>query len=206
MAIDTRLSAGTELLSPIENRRSSWLRLFLYFFSLSAVTITVITAIFAYQINHYWASTLREEISRDLIQKANMFAARVNSDRSHNIDVITSQEGQGAGARATVIDSAGKLVADSEIPIVSLDKEGSRPEFVSALHGSIGIQTRSSNKVEVLFVAVPVAGGAVRLAYPLADVESAAARARNMVAIAFGAAILLAVCASAGVASSVSHG
>ena len=83
-------------------------------------------------------------------------------------------EASGArGHRATVIDTNGNAIADSEIAVSTLENEGRLPEFATALRGSTGVEIRSRNGVQVLFVAVPVSGGAVRLAYPLADVEAA---------------------------------
>ena len=55
------------------------------------------------------------------------------------------------------------------------------PEFVAALKGDIGTDTRRSHTVGIpfLYVAAPVAGGAVRLAYPLSDVEAALTHVRR---------------------------
>jgi hypothetical protein len=58
--------------------------------------------------------TLREQIERNLRQKTLMFAYRVEADRQHSLADITAQEGQAAGARATVVDPTGKVLADSE--------------------------------------------------------------------------------------------
>jgi len=102
-----------------------------------------------------------------------MLANRVNADHAHGIDVIASQEGLAAGARATIIDTNGNAIADSETAVSSLKDEGRLPEFATALRGSTGIEVRTRNSAQVLFVAVPVSGGAVRLAYPLADVDAA---------------------------------
>src|SRR5689334_6131103 len=49
-----------------------------------------------------WEGALQAEIERSLTQKAQMFADEVNTNRTRNIVVLTSQEGQRAGARATV--------------------------------------------------------------------------------------------------------
>ena len=126
---------------------------------------------------------LQEEITRTLTQRAQKFAKRIDADRSHGLDVIASQEGQAAGARATVIDKNGNVLADSEIPIAELGNEGGQAEFVSALRGAIGDDARSRNGARVLFVAAPVSGGAVRLAYPLADIEIAGAALKERVVI-----------------------
>jgi two-component system, OmpR family, phosphate regulon sensor histidine kinase PhoR len=123
-------------------------------------------------IKAYVKLSLQEEITRNLTQKAQLIANRVNADRAHSIEVIASQEGQAAGARATVIDTNGQVVADSEVRVSSLQNEGRTPEFVAALRGATGTEIRSRNGAEILFVAVPVSGGAVRLACPVSDVET----------------------------------
>ncbi len=147
--------------------------------------------------DRYWQSVLCVEIERSLTQKAQLFASRVNTDRTHRIEDITSQEGQHAGARATVIDVNGKVIADSQIPVAALENEGRRPEFGTALRGETGMDTRKRNGIPVLYVAVPVSGGAVRLAYPLADVEIAAAHARQVLLLGTLVAVFAAFAISA---------
>ena len=146
---------------------------------------------------------MRVEIERSLVQKAQLFASRVSTDHTSKIEDITSQEGQHAGARATVIDVNGKVIADSEVPIATLESEGQHPEFGTALRGETGIQTRKRNGIPVLYVAVPVSGGAVRLAYPLADISIAAAHARHVLLLGSMVAVLAALAISALAAETV---
>jgi two-component system phosphate regulon sensor histidine kinase PhoR len=164
----------------------------------------LVIALSAFAIVHVtqrrWASVLQDEITRNLTQKAQMLANRVDADHAHGIDVIASQEGQAAGARATIVDSNGKVVADSETPVVSLADEGRRPEFVTALKGSAGIETRSRNRVPVLYVAVPVSGGAVRLAYPMSDVETVSEQMNERFILGCAIAVLISLLASAALA------
>jgi hypothetical protein len=96
-----------------------------------------------------------------------------------------------------VIDTNGNAIADSETPVSSLKNEGRLPEFAAALRGSTGIDVRSRNGAHVLFVAVPVSGGAVRLAYPLADVEAAESEVTHRLLIACVIAIAVAGTVSA---------
>src|SRR5271166_2147771 len=102
-----------------------------------------------------------------------MFAHRVETDRQHSLADIAAQEGQAAGASATVIDPTGKVLADSEAEPGGMDNHGHRGEFVTALGGTIGVEERKSETLGVpfLYVAAPVSGGAVRLAYPLPEIE-----------------------------------
>jgi len=146
------------------------------FFKLMVVFLVVIavTAItLQWTVHKVWERTLRREIERDLAQKAQMFAYRVDADRQHSLADIASQEGQAAGARATVIDPTGKVLADSEADPRGMENETARKEFADALAGHIGLEERKSDALGVpfVYVAAPVSGGAVRLAYPLPDIE-----------------------------------
>ncbi len=124
-------------------------------------------------VHRVWERTLREQIERNLREKTLMFANRVETDREHPLADITSQEGQAAGARATVIDAAGQVLADSEADPSKMENHAHRPEFVAALAGKVGMDERNSRTVNVpfVYVAAPISGGAVRLAYPLPEIE-----------------------------------
>jgi two-component system, OmpR family, phosphate regulon sensor histidine kinase PhoR len=138
---------------------------------LVVIAVTAITL--QWTVHKVWERTLRQQIERDLSQKAQMFAHRVDSDRANDIAAITSQEGQAAGARATVIDPTGKVLADSEADPTTMENHAHRKEFEAALEGHIGVDERKSASLGVpfVYVAAPVAGGAVRLAYPLPEIE-----------------------------------
>ncbi len=187
---------------PAPPRLKVFLILFLSFLALIAAAALSI----GYTVNHFWESALRAEIERSLTQKTLLFASRVNTDRTAKIEDIASQEGQHAGARATVIDGNGKVIADSEVPLAALEKEGQRAEWGTALRGETGIETRERNGIPVLYVAVPVAGGAVRLAYPLADIEIAKEQARRVLLLGCLVAVLAALAISALAAGTVARG
>src|SRR2546422_5591795 len=151
-------------------RKDSWLATFLILFAAFLAMVVATAFAIGQSIQRSWQESMRETITRNLSEKTRMFANRVDTDRSHKIADIASEEGRNAGARATVIDVNGKVLADSEVPVASLEDEGRRAEFVAALRGQTGTDTRKRGAfgVPVLYVAVPVSGGAVRLAYPLA--------------------------------------
>ncbi|MFY9561188.1 MAG: ATP-binding protein [Terriglobales bacterium] len=147
------------------------------FFKLMLVFLLVIgvaTTTLQITVRKIWEQTLREQIERNLRQKTLMFAQRVETDRQHALVDIAAQAGQAAGARATVIDSSGKVLADSEADPRAMENHAQRPEFIAALSGQLGIHQRSSHTLSIpfLYVAAPVSGGAVRLAYPLAEIET----------------------------------
>ena len=151
------------------------------FFKLLAVFLIVIAAtaaILDVMLGGAWEASLRAEIERNLTQKTLLFAHRVETDRAHTLAEIAAQEGLAAGARATIIDASGKVLADSESNPASMENYATRKEFAAALSGKTGENERRSAALGVpfLYVAVPVSGGAVRLAYPLSDVEAVQAQ------------------------------
>jgi two-component system phosphate regulon sensor histidine kinase PhoR len=175
------------------------------FFKLLAVFLIVIAATAVtldLMLGSAWEASLRADIERNLQQKTLLFAHRVEIDRTHSLAEIAAQEGQSAGARATIIDASGKVLADSEATPATMENDASRKEFAAALSGKIGSNERRSATLGVpfLYVAAPISGGAVRLAYPLSDIEAVQAQVhRRMIwgaAVALLIALLIAAVAS----------
>jgi len=171
------------------------------FFKLLAAFLLVIvagTVTLDISIRRSWEDSLRETTASNLRQKAAMFANRVNHDRSTSLQEIAAQEAQAAGARATIIDGTGRVLADSVAQPAALQNLDREPEFVSALKGEIGVNQRRSESLGVpyLYAAAPISGGAVRLAYPLSNLAAGMSGSRNTLllgsSIAFLAALLIA--------------
>jgi len=197
---------GSNLATPkAAGEKPARLRVFLILFLAFGAMIGAADIAVGLTVDRYWKSALRAETERSLTEKAQLFASRINTDHLSKIEDITAEEGQHAGARATVIDGNGKVIADSQVPVVALENEGQRPEFVAALRGDTGIETRNRNGIPVLYVAVPVSGGAVRLAYPLADIEIAKAKARQVLLLGTLIAVLAALAISALAAQTIAR-
>jgi two-component system phosphate regulon sensor histidine kinase PhoR len=173
-------------------------RIFFKLLAAFALVIISATVTLDLSVGKAWERSLTDEIERNLRQKTAMFAYRVESDRQHSLQDIAAQGGQAAGARATIIDHAGLVLADSEANAATMENHARRKEFQAALEGYVGTDTRRSHTLGVpfLYVAAPISGGAVRLAYPLSDVEAATrAVGRKLLvgsALAFVIALLLA--------------
>jgi two-component system phosphate regulon sensor histidine kinase PhoR len=174
-------------------------RIFVKLLVVFGLGIAAATITFDLSIRRAWETSLRQEIERDLRQKTLMFANRVNNGRQRSLADIVSQEGQAAGARATVIDAQGRALADSEVDATTLKNYAQAPEFVAALRGEVGTDIRPSSTIGVpfLYVAAPVDGGAVRLAYPLSDVEAAGAHIRRTLFLGSVVALAIALVVSA---------
>src|ERR1700678_2599826 len=173
------------------------------FLKLMAAFLVVILAaavMFDLLLGGAWEASLRSEIERNLVQKTQLLAHRGETDRSgHSLADIPAQEGQAAGARVTIIDSAGNVLADSEITPGSVERPAEHKEFAAALSGHVGIVQRRSASIGIpfLYIAVPVSGGAVRLAYPLSDVEAVSAQVRHGLELASVLAFLFALIVAA---------
>jgi two-component system, OmpR family, phosphate regulon sensor histidine kinase PhoR len=175
------------------------------FFKLLAVFLLVIAAtagILDVMLGSAWEASMRTEIERNLTQKTLLFAHRVETDRTHTLTEIAAQESLAAGARATIIDASGKVLADSESDPATGENYATHKEFAAALSGKTGENERRSATLGVpfLYVAAPVSGGAVRLAYPLSDVDAVQAQVRGRLlwgsSVAFLIALLIAGAAS----------
>jgi two-component system phosphate regulon sensor histidine kinase PhoR len=163
------------------------------------VVIAAAAVIFDVMIGAAWESSLRSEIERNLLQKTQLLADRVETDRTRPLPDIVAQESHAAGARVTVIDAAGKVLADSEANPADMENHAARPEFAAALAGKTGSNERRSASVGTpfLYIAVPISGGAVRLAYPLSDVEAISAKVRHTLEWASAWAFLFALAVAA---------
>ena len=166
------------------------------------LVIAACTLTLALLIRPAWEGMLRSEIEASLQQKTLLLAARVAASPKDALPQIVQQAAKAAGARVTVIDSSGQVLADSEADPEKMENHATRPEFVAALHGGVGSSTRRSRTVgiDLLYVAAPVPDGAVRMAYPLSLLHEANTQVvRDLVksgAVAVLLAMLLALIAA----------
>jgi two-component system phosphate regulon sensor histidine kinase PhoR len=180
-------------------------RVFFKLLGAFALVIVAAAATLDYTIRRDWENSLREDIQRNLIQKTLMFANRAKYDRG-NVQDLVAQEAHAAGARATLIDASGRVLADSEADETAMENHADRPEFVSALRGEVGTDTRKSRTLSIsfLYVAAPISGGAVRLAYPMSEVDARVGHVRWMLLMGSLATFSVAIVVAAFAAHSIS--
>jgi two-component system phosphate regulon sensor histidine kinase PhoR len=142
----------------------------------------------------------RAELLALLVGRIGLTAA--NADR---LAEVTRVAATAAGARITLIDPTGVVLADSEVPadqIVGLSNHADRPEVVDAIHQGAGYGMRRSDTLKrtLLYVALRVPTttgedgfGVVRLAVYLDQVEAAVAQLRGELLAAGGVGLLLAL-------------
>jgi two-component system phosphate regulon sensor histidine kinase PhoR len=154
-------------------------------------------------------SYFSEHLKEELVDKAKVL---MRSQAVATLDSAKIRElAQAAGARITIVARDGKVLADSEADAATMENHAGRPELRQALSGSMGTITRNSPTlgVDFLYVALPFADGALRLAMPLSAVQQqvTAIRYRILqgVAIAFLPAVLLAAILSRRIAGRLSE-
>ena len=150
-------------------------RIFLKLFAAALIVIAACTISLDLLIGRAWEHMLRSQIETSLRQKASMLATRVQGAPADRLADIVQQAAQASGARVTIIDSTGKVLADSEANPDTMEDHATRPEFDAALRGQAASSTRVSKTVEaeLLYVAVPIRGGAVRMAERLTAIHEA---------------------------------
>jgi two-component system, OmpR family, phosphate regulon sensor histidine kinase PhoR len=172
------------------------------------LVIAVATATLDFAVRRAWETSLRRELQTTLTQKAELFAGQVEHERDRRpLQQIADEVSQAAEARATIIDSGGKVLADTRADPQEMENHATRPEFIAALHGSTGSAQRVSHTVGIpfLYVAAPVPGGAVRLAYPLSSIAQRVRRVRLQLLFASGLALLVALILAALISRAVSR-
>jgi two-component system phosphate regulon sensor histidine kinase PhoR len=138
---------------------------------------------------------LTAHLERELVEKGRILTGSADLDQAHIHEL-----GKAAGGRLTIIARDGGVLADSEGDPLRMENHSGRPEVQQALQGRIGADTRISQTLgtKFLYVALPLPrrDGALRLALPLAVVNSEVAEIRlrilQSIALAFLPAVLLA--------------
>lgn len=169
---------------------------------IAATTVTI-----DYTVRKAWERSLYSNIEQNLSQKVLMFSNRVKSATPQEYAQITKDAESNSGARATIIDKTGHVLADSDANPAEMENHASRPEFIAALSGKLGENSRTSHTVGIdfLYVAAPIQDGAVRLAYPLSAIKDVNSQVRKSLLksslLAVLVALLLAMLASRAISS-----
>jgi two-component system, OmpR family, phosphate regulon sensor histidine kinase PhoR len=150
-------------------------RIFLKLLIAALIIIAACTISLDLLIGRAWENMLRAQIESSLREKTQMLASRVQEVPPARLAAVVRQASQASGARVTVIDATGKVLADSEADPNTMENHATRPEVAAALRGEEASSTRVSKTVgaDLLYVAVPIRGGVVRMAERLTAIHEA---------------------------------
>ncbi len=140
-------------------KKNIFLRIFLSHFLL-AIAISLLLVVFSFRLvkKHYI-----ETLTMDLEKMAFALEVTIEPYISHrnfsSLDSLVKKTGKKIEARITVVDSNGKVLADSEEKPEEMENHGMRPEILQAFYGKTGSSLRFSETVkeEMLYVAIPIA-------------------------------------------------
>jgi two-component system phosphate regulon sensor histidine kinase PhoR len=177
----------------------------LFLISLGLIVVSVVIG-YAYSSREL-ERRMTDEIELDLRVRARLVADRaavapLRFDDQEGWSVLAAELGKMADARITLIDSARRVIGDSDVPDAKLAKveHHERPEMSAALAGKPGRDVRMSATIgrRMLYVAEPVQKegvvvGAARVALPLSQVDTAVGSLQRLTGIAALLAIAAAI-------------
>ena len=161
--------------------RIRW-RLPLAFAVATLVFAGIVALVVALTLRGVFLDRLEDEMSRQAHQYASTLEGAAAGAES--LQALTERVGSAADARFTVIDSEGRVLADSEADPGTLDNHRDRPEVAQALAGHEGRERRRSATLgqEEVYVAIPLpesaeawSKGVVRIAQPAGRIDAALA-------------------------------
>lgn len=151
---------------------------------LSYLTITAFTlVVLVYPLGRVFSARERDRLLRDVERDATVVANLVEDSLEANalphIEDLMASYARDPGGRIVVVNSNGRVVADSADSAAMGSNFSSRPELAEALSGGRAEGTRFSDTLgqDLLYVAVPVASGgrvhgAVRITYPSSALDA----------------------------------
>jgi signal transduction histidine kinase len=174
-------------------------RLFFKVFAAFLLVIVTTAVMMDLLVLRGWKRSLRHEIETALTEKTALAALHVDrSSGGQDRADLAEQIAREAKARVTLVDAAGRVLADTEADPYAMENHASRPEFKAAFAGERLVVERWSHTAQenFLYAAAPVQFGAVRLAVPLKAIDSTIMEVRRVLALvtllAIGIAAVLA--------------
>jgi len=153
-------------------------------------------------LTRYTANRELQYAEQQLHGQARILAPALAAVGPPGLSAWTEQAGRQTGARVTVIDRSGVVLADSQHDASTMDNHAGRPEVRQALSGGMGTSVRHSATLDVdlCYLAVPAAlsgnpAVVLRLAVPLQRIQFSIAEVRwlilraSLVAAVFALAI-----------------
>jgi two-component system phosphate regulon sensor histidine kinase PhoR len=161
--------------------------------------VAVSLLIMDFYLTRYLAMQQTDEVARLLTAQARILAGEL-AGVTGPLEAFAIAGEKRAGARITVIDAHGTVLADSQHDPETMENHAGRPEIREARQGRIGSAIRHSATLnrDLCYLAYPISrdgqpGYVLRLAVPLAELDTAIAAVRGRIVGASLVAALLAL-------------
>jgi len=139
------------------------------------ICLGLIGTITSLSLKRFYQHRIARELETTALLVKNILKGNIEINSIHRSVVELSSQ---IRARITVIDSEGKVLADSDEDPGKMENHKNRPEIKAALANQTGQSIRFSEtiKIDMMYVAVPVKKnddiwGVIRLALPLTEIK-----------------------------------
>ena len=162
------------------------LPVFWHIFLATLLLLSCTLIVTAFYVAHSLKSFYYSQVEKDLKARALLIEEPVQKlfdGNRERLQAFCKKAGRRSATRITVIDTAGRVLADSNEDPEKMELHNTRPEFKKALSGIVGTSIRYSHTLhqDMLYVAVPLAGssgsgdirGALRVSIPLSVTRDA---------------------------------
>lgn len=151
--------------------------------------IVVLLGVLDFYLTGFTARVEIDQIAKSLEEKARLIALDIKRASPLGVTRQKLLEAHGpAEARITWIEPHGVVMADTNANPAEMENHATRPEFIKALAGRSGRSIRFNHtlRIDFLYVAIPLEEngkilGALRLAYPLSDLQQQIAGVRTRI-------------------------
>jgi two-component system phosphate regulon sensor histidine kinase PhoR len=169
-----------------------------------ALVIIVSFGLSAFLLDRNQEANSLQDIKASLIREAYLVESQIpaqylKNENADYLEALVKRLSPKINARITIINSGGKVLADSgksQAEVLKMDNHAARPEIKSALSSGVGEEIHYSRtlKMDMLYIALPIRNqasgvnqeviGVVRLALPLASVQRALSSVRKTIFLA----------------------
>jgi len=185
-------------------------KFFAAFALLTVITVVILSFFLVVQLRSDVEAKISQRLKSNAVLAGEIFRASMSA-AGGDIQLRTRNLAAGLALRITVIDSRGKVLADSEKDASSMENHADRTEFIEAMEKGVGQSTRFSQTLgcPMKYVAVRIEDGreilgVVRIAVPLSEVQLELHRLYEAVLFGALAAICVAMIIAYFVARSIS--
>ncbi|MEW6614939.1 MAG: two-component system histidine kinase PnpS [Thermodesulfobacteriota bacterium] len=161
----------------MSNLKIVW-KLFLTQTSLIIISLLTIGMYAGISLKEHYLEQLVPQLTTNATLIRDIVAKELIDGRRDTIDFLTKKLGSEIHMRATIVDTAGIVLGDSEKNPLKMETHLDRPEIREALRGKVGKRIRYSEtlKTEMMYLALPVeikdrTIGVVRVSLSLSEVE-----------------------------------
>lgn len=159
-------------------KRPVFLKLYLSYLLLVLVVAGLILIFMLRSFNAHSIEASTRNLHRVGLALGHQIRPLMENERPEELDTLITAVGKDIQARITIIDSQGKVLADSGNTASSMENHRHRPEVLAALTGSAGSSIRYSTTLDkdMLYVSLPLEStgrmpAALRLSIPLENIH-----------------------------------